>query len=126
MLQIQQIIEIPLHTGRIVIIGHDYRTPRTIAGDKCGTSRGCALVQVEINSFERFHLRTVARPARFASVIARHRRVIKNHGRGVNFREMEIHGKFNPVIRPASVPFDTRRGYRNLAITTLIAKWSEN
>lgn len=30
---------------------------------------------------------------------------------------MEIHGKFNPVIRPAGVPFDTRRGYRNLAIT---------
>ena len=69
----------------------------------------------EINSFERFHLRSVA--SRFASVIAWYRVVIKNHGRGVNFREMEIHGKFNPVIRPASVPFDTRRGYRNLAIT---------
>lgn len=60
----------------------------------------------EINSFERFHLRSVAF-ARFASVIARHRHVIKNHERGVNFRETEIHGEFNPVIRTASVPFDT-------------------
>lgn len=59
----------------------------------------------------------MSHPAHFASVIAWYRDVIKNHGRGVNFREMEIHGKFNPVIRPASVPFDTRRGYRNLAIT---------
>lgn len=67
----------------------------------------------EINSFERFHLRVP--PRYFASVIVRRRRVIKNHERGVNFREMEIHGKFNPVIRPTSVPFDTR--YRNLAIT---------
>lgn len=79
----------------------------------------------EINSFERFHLRSIAF-ARFASVIARHRHVIKNHERGVNFRETEIHGEFNPVIRTASVPFDTGRGYRNLAIIALIAKWSEN
>lgn len=86
----------------IVIIGHDYRArPVTIAGINA-RGRSCASTRAgEINSFERFHLRAnTDRERKRENVIARHRRVIKNHGRGAEYsRETEIHGKFNPVIR---------------------------
>lgn len=129
MLQIQRITEMSLSALRRDRYYGLRLSRRYESRNKCAIAsrvRGRGACAGEINSFGRFHLYdalslfpvpAAAAPVvpRFVSVIARHRRVIKNHGRGVNFRETENHGKFNPVIRPANrAVWHEARGYRNL------------